>query len=86
MPLNLHRRTILRATGVAMAIPLFDALGVGRTRAAAKRVEVVPRRIVCINTPLGLHPAFFFPKKSGPGLSRCRPILNSSEISATTSL
>ncbi len=62
----LHRRTILRAAGVAMALPLFDAFGVGRTRAAAKRAEVVPRRMVCINTPLGLHPAFFFPEKSGP--------------------
>src|SRR5258708_7496869 len=60
-----HRRTFLRAAGVAMAPPLLDAFGVGRTRASAKEAEVVPRRMVCVNTPLGLHPAYFFPEKSG---------------------
>ncbi len=25
----------------------------------------IPRRMVCINTPLGLHPPFFFPEKAG---------------------
>jgi hypothetical protein len=48
-----------------MALPLLDAFGVGRTRAGSKGAEVVPRRLVCVNTPLGLHPAYFFPEKSG---------------------
>ena len=61
--MNLHRRTFLRAAGVAMALPLFDALRPRHVRAAAS--GGVPRRMVCINTPLGLHPPFFFPEKAG---------------------
>jgi Protein of unknown function (DUF1552) len=61
--MNLDRRTFLRAAGVSMALPLFDTFG-PRAR-AARLAETTPRRMVCINTPLGLHPAFFFPEKSG---------------------
>jgi Protein of unknown function (DUF1552) len=61
--MNLDRRTFLRAAGVAMALPLFDALAPRRARAAA--AGSVPRRMVCINTPLGVHPPFFFPEKAG---------------------
>src|SRR5438046_1169287 len=57
------RRTFLRGAGVAMALPLFDALVPKRARAAA--AGGIPRRMVCINTPLGLHPPFFFPEKAG---------------------
>ena len=60
--MNLHRRTFLRAAGVAMALPLFDAVAPRRARAAEAKT---PRRMVCINTPLGLHPANFFPAKTG---------------------
>jgi len=63
LPMNLHRRTFLRAAGVAMALPLFDALRPKHVHAAAS--GGVPRRMVCINTPLGLHPPFFFPAKAG---------------------
>ncbi len=51
------RRHFLRAAGVSLALPLLEAHAV----AAAKP----PRRMVCICTPLGLHPEFFFPKKAG---------------------
>jgi hypothetical protein len=61
--MNLHRRTFLRAAGVAMALPLFDALAPRRARAAA--AGGVPRRMVCINTPLGVHPSNFFPGTAG---------------------
>jgi len=61
--MNLHRRTFLRAAGVAMALPLFDALVPRRVRAAA--VGKIPRRMVCINTPLGVHPPYFFPTTAG---------------------
>src|SRR5882757_1846897 len=61
--MNLHRRIFLRAAGVAMALPLFDAFGPKSARAAA--AGSMPRRMVCINTPLGLHPEFFFPEKTG---------------------
>lgn len=59
--MTLDRRTFLRGAGVAMALPLFDAM-LPRVRAAATSVK---RRMVCINTPLGLHPEYFFPAKSG---------------------
>lgn len=61
--MKLHRRTLLRAAGVAMALPLFDAVAARRVQAAS--AGSVPRRMVCINTPLGLHPAYFFPEKAG---------------------
>jgi hypothetical protein len=57
----LHRRTFLRAAGVAMALPALEAFRVGR----AAEAVASPRRIVCINTPLGLHPEFFFPTTAG---------------------
>lgn len=63
--MNLHRRTFLRSAGVALALPLLDAFGLRKVRAAAGTTDAVPRRMVCINTPLGLHPAHFFPEKSG---------------------
>ncbi|MDB5389774.1 MAG: hypothetical protein JWM11_5420 [Planctomycetaceae bacterium] len=61
--MNLHRRTFLRSAGVAMALPLFDALVPKQARATT--AGSVPRRMVCINTPLGVHPPFFFPEKAG---------------------
>lgn len=57
--MKLSRRTFLRAAGVSLALPLLEAHAVG---AAAARM---PRRMVCINTPLGLHPPAFFPENSG---------------------
>jgi hypothetical protein len=65
--MKLHRRTFLRAAGVAMALPVFDALSEGRARGrtVGADAEKGPRRMVCINTPLGLHPEFFFPESAG---------------------
>ncbi len=63
LPMRFHRRTFLRGAGVAMALPLLDALCPKHVRAALS--GAVPRRMVCINTPLGLHPPFFFPEKAG---------------------
>ena len=57
--MNLSRRTFLRAAGVSIALPLLEAHAVGAP--AGKP----PQRMVCINTPLGLHPAAFFPEKAG---------------------
>jgi hypothetical protein len=56
--MNLSRRTFLRAAGVSLALPLLE-IHAGASAAKA------PRRLVCINTPLGLHPAAFFPEKAG---------------------
>jgi hypothetical protein len=57
------RRRFLRAAGVTMALPMLDALQ-PRLR-AGEIAEGAPRRMVCICTPLGLHPASFFPEQSG---------------------
>jgi hypothetical protein len=54
------RRHFLRAAGVSLALPWLDALAPARAAAAGPR-----RRLVCTNTPLGLHPPFFFPQKAG---------------------
>jgi len=61
--MRLHRRTFLRSAGVAMALPFLDATSPRRGRAA--EAGGVPRRMVCINTPLGVHPPYFFPQKDG---------------------
>jgi hypothetical protein len=60
--MTMHRRKFLRASGVALALPWLSAFS-GRGRGA--EVGGLPRRMVCICTPLGLHPAFFFPEKAG---------------------
>ena len=62
-PTHPTRRTFLRATGVSLALPLLDSLAPARARGDAP-VEL-PRRMVCICTPLGLHPEYFFPKDAG---------------------
>jgi hypothetical protein len=51
-----------------MALPLLDALAPKHARAArANAAGGIPRRMVCINTPLGVHPPHFFPTTAGPG-------------------
>ncbi len=55
------RRTFLRATGVALALPWLESLVSGRTLSP----KPLPRRMVCICNPLGLHPPCFFPEKDG---------------------
>src|SRR4051812_24343045 len=59
------RRTFLRATGIALALPLFDSFWQRGAR-GQNTAQQVPRRMVCICTPLGLHPENFFPEKTGP--------------------
>jgi hypothetical protein len=60
--MKLCRRRFLRAAGVSLALPWLDVLAPARASGAAAR----PRyRMVCICTPLGLHPPCFFPQKAG---------------------
>jgi hypothetical protein len=60
--MELTRRTLLRAAGVSLALPWLEALAPRRANAAT---ATPPRRMVFICAPLGLHPPFFFPEKSG---------------------
>ena len=57
------RRQLLRAAGVGLALPMLDCF---QPRARAAQDAGSPRRMVCICTPLGVHPANFFPKQPGP--------------------
>src|SRR5262249_54120555 len=59
--LMLTRRTFLRDAGVSLALPLLDAL----TPRVLGDAPKPPRRMVCICTPLSLHPPYFFPEKAG---------------------
>lgn len=61
--MKLKRRSFLRAAGVTLGLPLLDYF-LPRARAGEKPFAV-PRRMVCICTPLGLHPPHFFPEQSG---------------------
>lgn len=58
----INRRMFLRSTGVALALPLLDAMG---PRAGAAGSSTIPRRMVAIETNMGIMPQFFFPEKSG---------------------
>src|SRR5262245_30232831 len=58
----LSRRTFLRGTGVALALPWLEAM---RPARAASAAGDVPRRMVCIQTNMGILPQYFFPEKAG---------------------
>ncbi len=60
---TMHRRTLLRGTGVALALPMLDAMR-SSTRAATPE-STPPRRMVCVGNPLGFLPDKFFPTESG---------------------
>ena len=60
--MTLNRRRFLRAAGVSLALPCLDVFSPRRASAAAAQPN---RRMVCICTPLGLHPPDFFPEKTG---------------------
>jgi hypothetical protein len=64
--MSYSRRKFLRAAGVSVALPWLEALA--PTGALGASPEP-PRRLVCICTPLGLHPPFFRPQKAGTDYS-----------------
>jgi hypothetical protein len=58
----LSRRTFLRASGAALALPLLEAMH----PVFGKTAEAPPRRMVCICTNLGILERHFFPAEAGP--------------------
>jgi hypothetical protein len=62
---SLSRRTFLRGAGVTLALPLLEAMLPKFARAAAETAAQVPRRMVAIQTNMGIMPQFFFPEKAG---------------------
>jgi hypothetical protein len=63
MPLKpLHRRTFLRASGVAIGLPFLDAM---RPLGAAEDKKTAPKRVLLVGRPLGMYTPYFFPEKTG---------------------
>ncbi len=58
---TISRRKFLRGAGVTLALPLLGAMNPVRAQTAAQ----TPRRMICINTTLGLHTPNLFPQESG---------------------
>ncbi len=56
------RRALLRGAGVAMALPLLEAMAPRVSRAAD---AASPRRMVVVYTDMGIMPQFFFPEQPG---------------------
>ena len=61
-PHRFSRRTLLRGAGVTLTLPWLDAMSQQRAQAAASEP---PRRMICINTTLGLHTPNLFPTQAG---------------------
>src|SRR3954469_8126264 len=62
----LSRRAFLRGTGVAMALPMLEAMTrSSRAQGAGAAATEPPRRMICINTSLGLHTPNLYPKQTG---------------------
>lgn len=57
----LSRRTFLRGAGVALALPFLDAM----SPLKAAEARAIPRRMIGIETNMGILPQFFFPEKAG---------------------
>jgi hypothetical protein len=64
MPI-LNRRHFLRASGVALSLPLLEAMLPAAARAGFASAGEVPRRMFCINTNMGMIPQFFWPEGEG---------------------
>jgi hypothetical protein len=61
--LKLDRRSFLRGTGVAMALPMLECM---QTKAsAAEKNSKHTKRMFCLGHDFGLYPNEFFPKESG---------------------
>lgn len=58
---RITRRSLLCGAGVTLALPFLDAMrpAFGRSK------NEIPRRMICIQTNMGILPQFFFPQKAG---------------------
>ena len=63
---QISRRTFLRGSGVALALPFLDSMLPKRGLGADANVKGgVPRRMVCICTNYGLYGPALFPENTG---------------------
>ncbi len=59
----LSRRTLLKAAGISLGLPMLEAMMPSFARAGASAAP--PRRFVGMMTNMGILPQFFFPEKEG---------------------
>ncbi len=62
MPRHLPRRTVLKAAGASLALPLLDAMV---PAFSSELPQPPPRRMIAINVDLGFMPEEFFPEAAG---------------------
>ncbi len=62
---HLSRRRFLRGAGIALGLPLLDAMSPAFVRAAPDAGENKPRRMLAVCNNLGLVPDQFFPTAAG---------------------
>jgi hypothetical protein len=60
---RIDRRSFLRGTGVAMTLPFLDAMRPAFGDDSAEKA--IPRRMVAIETNMGILPRYFFPEGAG---------------------
>jgi hypothetical protein len=63
--LPLPRRTFLRGAGVALGLPLLEAMWPAVRPVRAADAVASPMRLVCLGNPLGMLPDAFFPSATG---------------------
>ena len=87
---NMHRRTLLRAAGTSLALPLLNAM-LPKGRADGGQ-PVSPRRMIGIQTNQGILPQYFFPTETGqnytltPYLERLANVRNQFTVFSGVSL
>lgn len=65
-PHTVSRRRLLRGAGVALSLPLLDAMLPACSRSAsAAATSGLPRRMLAIQTNMGILPQYFWPEGSG---------------------
>src|SRR4051812_40597905 len=65
-PRSLSRRSFLRGVGVALSLPLLDAMIPAFARSAPTAgTSGLPRRMLAIQTNMGILPQFFWPEGVG---------------------
>jgi hypothetical protein len=62
-PRSFSRRTLLQGAGVTIALPLLESMQPNLARGSES--ASVPRRMVAIQTNMGILPDYFFPDKAG---------------------
>jgi hypothetical protein len=59
----LSRRSILKGSGIALALPFLDAMS--PVFGKASNISKSPKRFVAMNAALGFHGPNLFPEKEG---------------------